>query len=136
MSDTTGRKQKNVIIIDDNASIRDLIMSLLKDIKRLDYIDTACSAAEAKKQLRARQYDLVICDWNMPQTTGLDLLIDLKANEMTKSIPFLMVTGEVRKEYILEAIQHGVSDYISKPFQGDLLIKKVCHYLKIPCPDT
>ena len=135
MTESTSKKQKNVIIVDDNASIRDLIVSLLKDVNRLEYLDTACSATEAKKHLKNRQYHLVICDWNMPQTSGLDLLIDLKSNETTKEIPFLMVTGEVRKEYILEAIQHGVSDYISKPFQGDLLIKKVCHYLKIPCPE-
>ena len=125
---------KNVIVIDDNESILTLIESTLQELSKIQRIDTALSVPDAQHLLDDRRYDLVMCDWNMPETSGLDLLKNFKSNAATRDIPFVMVTGEVRKEYIMKAIKHGVTDYISKPFHSDFLLKKACQYLKIPCP--
>lgn len=59
---------------------------------------------------------MVLCDWNMPNMDGLDLLKAVRGDESLKGIPFIMVTAEGQKDNILEAIKAGVSSYIMKPF--------------------
>ncbi len=113
-----------ILVVDDFSTMRRIVKGILK---RLGYreIDEAEDGQMALKRLKEARYQLIICDWNMPVMTGLDLLKAVRSDEELKGIPFLMVTAEAKKENILEAIQAGVSNYIVKPFTEEVLSKKL-----------
>ncbi|MBU1342279.1 MAG: response regulator, partial [Proteobacteria bacterium] len=69
-------------------------------------------------------------DWNMPKLTGFELLKKVRASDLHKSIPFLMVTAEAQKEQVLEAVHAGVSNYVVKPFTAEAIANKLEKILK------
>jgi CheY-like chemotaxis protein len=70
-------------------------------------------------------YDLIICDLYMPKMSGIDLLRLVRNTELTKDIPFIMITTVNSQENILEAIKENVSGYILKPFSAKTLHEKI-----------
>jgi two-component system chemotaxis response regulator CheY len=114
----------NVLVVDDFATMRRIIKNVLKQIgftKILEADDGTTALAVLKKN----EVDLIICDWNMPKMTGLDLLKKVRGEESTKSIPFVMVTAEAQKDNVLQAVQAGVSNYVVKPFTADAIKEKL-----------
>jgi CheY-like chemotaxis protein len=79
----------------------------------------------AFRMAKAGDFGLIVSDWNMPVMTGLEFLKAVRADEKTKSIPFLMVTAEALKENIIIAIQAGASNYIVKPFTPNVFEEKL-----------
>ena len=77
------------------------------------------------------EVDLIISDWNMPIMDGLEFFQAVKKEELTKDIPFLMVTVEDSKEKVIEAVQLGIKDYIIKPLSKTQFEQKVRTLLKI-----
>ena len=75
--------------------------------------------------LSRQNVDLILCDWEMPEMSGLELLTWCRAQENLKTTPFIMVTSRGDKENVVQAIQAGVSDYIGKPFSNDQLVAKI-----------
>jgi response regulator RpfG family c-di-GMP phosphodiesterase len=72
--------------------------------------------------------DLIICDWNMPEVSGLEFFKAIKLNPDLKKIPFLMITTVNTKVEILRAMQAGIRDYIIKPWKFEdfqLKVKKI-----------
>lgn len=118
-----------ILVVDDFSTMRRIVRGILKRLGYRD-IDEAEDGQSALKMLKQVPYQLVICDWNMPVMTGLDLLKAVRADEELKSIPFLMVTAEAKKENILAAIQAGVSNYVVKPFTEEVLSKKLDEIFK------
>ena len=75
--------------------------------------------------LKVQKFDFVVCDINMPNMNGFELLKAMRADDALKHIPLLMVTAEARKEDIVLAAQTGASGYIVKPFTKATLEEKV-----------
>jgi two-component system chemotaxis response regulator CheY len=75
--------------------------------------------------LKSDKIDLVLCDWNMPEMAGIDVLNTVRADSDLKDTPFIMVTAEAQKENILEAVKAGVSSYIVKPFTAETVEEKL-----------
>jgi two-component system chemotaxis response regulator CheY len=71
-----------------------------------------------------------VCDINMPNVNGLQMLAEIKKDNELKKIPGLMVTAEARKEDILLAAQLGAAGYVVKPFTKAVLEEKVIFILK------
>jgi two-component system chemotaxis response regulator CheY len=113
-----------VLIVDDFATMRRILRNILKQIGFTD-IAEADDGATALKELKKEKYDLILCDWNMPEMPGIDLLKALKADEQLKNIPFVMVTAEAQKDNIIEAVKTGVSSYIVKPFSAETVNEKL-----------
>ena len=88
-------------------------------------VDEATAGKSAFDLISARQYGLVISDWNMQPVTGLDLLKKVRANAATANLPFIMVTAEARTENVVAARQAGVNNYIIKPFTQAVLKQKI-----------
>ncbi len=74
----------------------------------------------ALQELRKEKAGLIVSDWKMPKMNGLELLKAVRSDQDLKDIPFIMITAEVEKENVLEAIKAGVSGYITKPFYEHL----------------
>jgi len=113
-----------ILVIDDFATMRRIIKNVLKQIGFTN-ISEAENGNSALKAMKSEKFDLVMCDWNMPEMPGIELLNKVRADEELKNTPFVMVTAETQKENILEAVKAGVSNYVVKPFTVDTVEQKL-----------
>lgn len=80
----------------------------------------------AWEMLQDHPFELLLLDWSMPRMTGLELLQRIRASEREfADIPVLAITAEAEERSIIEAVRHGVTDYIVKPFTPDTLERKL-----------
>lgn len=115
----------NVLVVDDAPFIRDLIKKGLRNLFPGLAVDEATDGRRAQTILGKQRFDLILCDWEMPGMTGLELLTWFRAQPDHKGVPFIMVTSRGDKENVVQAIQAGVSDYMGKPFSNEQLAAKV-----------
>ena len=113
-----------IMIVDDSASMRMIVIDILRQLGFMN-LQEAGNGQEALEKIRAEPVDFVISDWRMPVMSGIDLLRSVRADDALKHIPFLMMTAEVQKENIVQAVQSGVSSYIAKPFTADVFRQKL-----------
>ena len=107
----------NVLIVDDSSSMRAVIKRTIKvsGFNVGEYFE-AGDGREALKILSSKWVDLVLSDINMPNMNGLELMAEMKKNELLSSIPVVMVTTEGSEKMVEESIRLGASKYIKKPF--------------------
>ncbi|MFB1010628.1 MAG: response regulator [Thiopseudomonas sp.] len=115
----------NVLVVDDASFIRDLVKKCLRGTFPGIEIAEAANGKRAQQALNGQTFDLVLCDWEMPEMSGLELLVWFRAQPQHAATPFIMVTSRGDKENVIQAIQAGVSDYVGKPFTSEQLVGKV-----------
>jgi DNA-binding response OmpR family regulator len=115
----------SVLVVDDATFIRDLVKKGLRDHFPGIQIEEAVNGRKAQQMLARHPVDLILCDWEMPELSGLELLTWCREQETLKIVPFIMVTSRGDKENVVQAIQAGVSDFIGKPFSNEQLVTKV-----------
>lgn len=119
-----------VLIVDDFSIMRGIIRRMLLKEFGTNNIFEAEDGITAWQILSAEKIDLILCDWNMPNMTGLDLLEKVRSHKDFSKIPFIMITAEGKKENVIEATKKGVSGYIIKPFTAKDLRKKLSPILQ------
>lgn len=115
----------SVLVVDDATFIRDLVKKGLRDHFPGVQIEEAVNGRKAQQMLSRQAIDLILCDWEMPEMSGLELLSWCREQDNLKTTPFIMVTSRGDKENVVQAIQAGVSDFIGKPFSNEQLVTKV-----------
>ncbi|WP_369988786.1 response regulator [Pseudomonas xanthosomatis] len=115
----------NVLVVDDAPFIRDLVRKCLRNAFPGMVIEDAVNGRKAMAMLAKERFDLVLCDWEMPEMSGLELLTWCRQQEEMKAMQFIMVTSRGDKENVIQAIQAGVSDFVGKPFTNEQLLTKV-----------
>ncbi|WP_379554928.1 response regulator [Pseudomonas sp. MD332_8] len=115
----------SVLVVDDASFIRDLVKKCLRNYFPGIKIEDAVNGKKAQAILMRETFDLVLCDWEMPEMSGLELLTWCREQTHLKAMPFVMVTSRGDKENVVQAIQAGVSGYVSKPFTNEQLLNKV-----------
>jgi DNA-binding response OmpR family regulator len=117
-----------ILAIDDEVAVLRLLKTLLG---RLGYEVTTCeSSQEALALLERTSYDCVITDAIMPELSGYDLVKRLRSHPRHANLPVLMLTRKRHRQDVKEAVEAGVTDYILKPLDENLLVEKVEHCLK------
>jgi len=112
-----------ILVVDDEAAIRDMLCIALE---AADYnVIQAENAQQAHAATLDRNPDLVLLDWMMPGTTGLELLRRLKRDELTEKIPVIMLTAKAEEDSKIYGLDSGADDYISKPFSPRELVSRV-----------
>lgn len=113
-----------VMLVDDQIESRSLLRNMLSEMGVTQVFD-APDGRQALLFLDSAfdMVDVVICDWNMPNMTGVELLRQLRT--VSPETPFLMVSGRADKDSILEAKKSGVTAYIRKPFSVHQLEAKL-----------
>jgi len=102
-----------ILVVDDESSIRDL---LSKTLALADYdVDTASDGRSALEQLRLYPYDLLIADLKMPGIDGLSVIREAK--RLKSDLPVIIITGYSTETAAIEAVNLGVSGYLTKPFR-------------------
>jgi len=114
------------LLIDDMSSMRGVTKMFLMDAGYTN-VEEADDGDSALAMLKRNHYDFIICDWDMPKMTGLELLKEVRQDDKLKNLPFLMLTATNKIEKVKAAIDAGVSDYIAKPFQPQVLVDKIRH---------
>jgi CheY-like chemotaxis protein len=107
-----------ILIVDDEDSIRDML-SIALDAAGYNVLQ-ALNAQTAHSLVVDRNPDLILLDWMMPGTTGLELLRRLKRDEITEKIPVIMLTAKAQEANKLSGLDAGADDYIVKPFSPNL----------------
>lgn len=118
------------LVVDDATFIRDMVKKQLRDAYPGCQIMDAPSAVRAQVTLKSHNFDLILCDWEMPEMSGEEFLLWLRAHPQHKDMPFIMVSSRGERDFIVKAVQAGVSDYLGKPFKPEMLIAKVNKVLR------
>jgi len=112
------------LVVDDFEPMRKVTSGQLRAMGA-NIILTAKNGAEALRILQKRRVDIVLCDWNMPIMTGLELLKEVRADAILSRLPFIMITAEIERERVAEAINSGVSDLLVKPYTTNRLATRI-----------
>ena len=105
--------RQRVLVVDDEASIREL---LSKTLALAEYdVDTAPDGTTALDRMRASAYDLLIADLKMPGMDGLTLI--RQAKRIKADLPIIIITGFSTESSAIEAVNLGVAGYLTKPFR-------------------
>ena len=115
-----------ILVVDDMMTMRKLVSKVCKELGFTDIIEAADGAlAWEAVQSANPPVGLIISDWNMPNCSGLDFLKRVRGDSRFGKLPFVLVTAEAEQHQIVEAVKAGVSNYVIKPFTGDVLKEKL-----------
>ncbi len=118
-----------VLIIDDDDEFLTMI-KLLLSLNNFE-VDTANSGMEGLSKIENSNYDIVLLDVMMPHMSGFEVLKKIRRNEKLIDLPIIMLTAKSEKEDVLQGISIGANDYITKPFETEILIAKMKGFIKI-----
>ncbi len=118
------RTSLKFLIVDDFSTMRRIVRNLLKELGFTN-VEEAEDGAVALTKLREGSFEFVVSDWSMPNMDGLTLLQNVRADAELKSLPFLMITADAKKENVAAAVQAGASSCIAKPFTAATLQDKL-----------
>lgn len=118
-------KNLRVLVVDDAAFIRDLVVRVLKSVFPDVKVAVAENGVKAQQMMEKLKFHIILCDWEMPEMSGLELLHWVRSESGQKKVPFIMVTSRGDRDHVVEAAKEGVSDYIGKPFSNEQLTAKI-----------
>ncbi|MEX1032877.1 MAG: phosphate regulon transcriptional regulator PhoB [Cellvibrionaceae bacterium] len=114
---------KTILIVDDEAAIRDMLRVAL------EMADYHCLEAENAQQAHSlvidKNPDLILLDWMLPHTSGIELARRLKRDELTAAIPIIMLTAKGEEDNKVQGLEVGADDYITKPFSPRELVARL-----------
>ncbi|NTU50634.1 MAG: response regulator [Desulfobulbaceae bacterium] len=114
-----------ILSVDDSTTIRRIIKKNVTDAG-LEVLEAADGAAALKILEESGDIiNLIVLDWNMPGMTGLETLKQIKANPRYDGIKIIMLTSEADQHSTVEALRAGADSYLTKPFDGKILMLKI-----------
>ncbi|MEY8248806.1 MAG: response regulator [Bermanella sp.] len=119
----------NILVVDDANFIRDLVKKAVKAQYPDFKVEEAMDGLKAQSMMKKGTYHVILCDWEMPNMSGLELLAWMRSDERYLKTPFLMITSRSEKSHIIKAVEAGVSDYIGKPFSNEQLGTKLARLI-------
>jgi two-component system chemotaxis response regulator CheY len=119
------------LIVDDSSVMRKIVERCLRQAG-LDalVVFEAGNGVEALELLRTAKVDLILTDINMPSMDGLELVRQIRAQDLAKGVPVIMITTESSEEQVKQAIQAGARGYIRKPFTAGQVKERVLPLLQ------
>lgn len=122
-----------LLVVDDASFVRDMVKKTIRNFFPDFVVEEAINGRKAQTMLTKSNYTLILCDWEMPEMSGIELLQWIRSSEeeTLKTTPFIMVTSRGDKEHVVNAVQSGVNEYLGKPFSQEQLIQKIAKVLKL-----
>ncbi len=112
-----------ILFIEDEPAIREMVELALT---RAGYeVTTAHDARGARSRLSERFPDLILLDWMLPDSSGLDLARQLRRDTQTRSIPIIMLTARDAESDMVLGLESGADDYMTKPFSPRELVARI-----------
>ena len=115
---------KKALVIDDSRAMRTILSGILGE---LGYeVQGAEDGARALEILNTGgSFDLALVDWNMPQMTGYDFVLEVREESRFDDLRLVMVTTETEIARMSDALEAGADEYIMKPFNNEMLLEKL-----------
>lgn len=123
-----------ILIIDDEAPIREMIRTSL-EISGFKCLE-AENSQEAHSQILDKKPDLILLDWMLPGTHGIELARRLRREELTAQTPIIMLTAKSEQDNKIQGLNSGADDYITKPFSPRELIARIQAVLRRSKPEN
>ncbi len=112
-----------ILIVEDESAIREMIRFVLDQSGF--HMSEAASAEEARQCLGNHLPDLILMDWMLPGSSGLEFTRELKQNPMTRDIPIIMLTARGEEDDKVRGLECGAEDYVTKPFSPKELVARI-----------
>jgi len=116
-----------LLVVDDDEYMRRLLKQVLTSAQY--EVEAAGTAVDAQRFLAMNRPDLILMDFLLPDSNGILLTRELKGSAIHLDVPVIMLTGRTEKHVIVESRKAGAVDFVAKPFNRDILLKKVAHHL-------
>lgn len=127
-------RARRILIVDDESAIREMIAMAL-ELAGYDTLE-ASDAKSAHAMIIDEQPDMMLLDWMMPGTSGIELARRLRADPATKDLPIIMLTAKADEDNKVQGLEAGIDDYITKPFSPKELIARLKAVLRRALPDA
>ncbi len=122
----------SILVVDDDVSVRDLLSA---NLQQAGYrVACAGDVPQAEAAVRHARPDLVLLDWVLPGTPGLTFARRLRADQRTRDISIVMVSGRTAEQDKVAALEGGADDYVTKPFSPRELLARVKAVLRRRTP--
>jgi len=117
--------QAHILVVDDDTRLRRLIKKYLKEQGFM--VTDAASAKDARQHLNSLQFDLIVLDVMMPGEDGMSFAKHVRTDN---NVPILMLTAMGEAEHRITGLEHGVDDYMGKPFEPRELMLRISAILR------
>ena len=115
---------KRILVVDDSATIRRMVISALRPVPGVDF-EQASTGLEALERLALAPVDLVVLDLNMPDMHGVEVLRFIRSHQSFRDIPVVVLTTRGDEESRAAALQAGATKYLTKPFVPSELLPEI-----------
>lgn len=112
-----------ILLIEDSGIQAKSIVKLLKDMG-YEQVSYCATPEEAVDRIKSAKPTLILCDWEMPKKSGIEILKEMRLDQSISNIPFIFLTAHSSKETVIEAIKNGANDYIIKPPNAKTIAEK------------
>jgi len=124
----------NILLVEDEPAIQELIAANLN--RAGHHVVRASDAESAQRIVREALPDLILLDWMLPGTSGIEFARRLRADERTRSIPIIMLTARGEEQDKVTGLETGADDYITKPFSPRELVARIKAVLRRRAPQA
>lgn len=125
--------EKRILVVEDENAIREMVVFSLK---RAGFATAeAADCAAARRQIADRIPDLVLLDWMLPDTSGIEFARTLKRDDSTRELPIIMLTARGEEDDKVRGLESGADDYITKPFSSRELVARIQAVLRRAAPE-
>jgi len=126
----TGKK---ILLVEDEAAIREMT-SMALDRAGFEVLE-AEDAQQAERVLSDGLPDLILLDWMLPGTSGIELARRFRRDEYTREVPIIMLTARSEEDDRVRGLDSGADDYVTKPFSPRELIARIKAVIRRTSPD-
>ena len=118
------RVEAKILIADDMSTMRKIIRKTLAKMGYTNVVEVE-NGSQCSEFLRSDDpkspVEFVLCDWNMPDKTGIEILQQMRQSSLHEKTPFVMLTAKINESDVFEAKKAGATGYIAKPLTIDKL---------------
>ncbi len=118
-------KKIKILIVDDASFMRNIVRKGVRSVYPSFETKEAADGKQAQSLLMQEDFDLILCDWEMPKMTGEELLAWLRSEGAKKETPFVMITSRGDKDHVVKALALKANNYIVKPFTNEKLTEVI-----------
>ena len=123
MLNTMAKDNPTILVVEDEAAIREMLNFSLG---RAGFdVHEAADARQAQDMINQQVPDLILLDWMLPGTSGVDLAHKLRHNTRTRELPIILLTARGEEENKIKGLEAGADDYVTKPFSTQELIARI-----------
>lgn len=126
--------EPTVLVVEDEKAIRDMLRMAL-EVAKYRFIE-AKNIRDAHVLIVDERPDIVLLDWMLPGGSGLELLRRLKREDNTREIPVIMLTAKAAEDNVIQGLEVGADDYVTKPFAPRELIARIQALLRRSAKDS